>query len=408
MILCSWQSYGVAGNSELSSDTKKFLYNIDGGVGYCGCQASSNFSGNNVCIGKKKDKCSGFFQLQIDGDEYGKMVMMLVESHVGGGLFCPAVVVGTHATNLEDVYYKRVGSDDTNCVWLCHNGYAGSECKTVVSDYLSYNGACDNINTTGYGNLQYNTSSSDDIDMTDVVLHKYHPDCSERLGLKYRQHDIIFVIVGWLNGGTGAYVRPYVVQGARDETQNKNDVAMYPAVQSGNCDAGGTVIKEKLVCTVGYKLNANGNGCEPISDCNANGPSASEYCNGWNASDFDSTKHSLIKVPNSNTGCYQWRCTDGKSILDKAGGTECTWYVWSPQRGVNPENGTGVQCPSAMVFNANVYGDGVSVNYCEDTIRVSGDVLLYGNGNSSTTWDKQCWTKTNPEEYKKCVALGVK
>lgn len=410
MILCSFGARAVS----LSDNALLWVTDKGKGVAYCGCKCQS-YESDKLCIGDNASTCNNdAFPVKVTDSEYGKIVMMLVEANVGGALFCPVVVIGT-PTRASDgwttylyngIYYKRLTTDPDNCVWLCRDGYAGENCQRSITE----SSGCDAnpLWRSNYNDIEYDSTVAQDLVLSDIVTR------SDNAGRGFncdacgsiRSYDIIMVISDWLDSGNGAWVQPYVIEA--DNYGAKYGVNTYPAVYSGNCPT--MEHSKQLGCKVGYKPNSAKNDCEPINviNCNAGGPSASEYCDGWKASNFDSTKHSLIKVPNSNTGCYQWRCRDGKSILDKAGGTECTWYVWSPQRGVNPENGTGVQCPSAMVFNANVHGDGVSVNYCEDTIRVSGDVLLYGNGSSSTTWDKQCWTKTNPEEYKKCVALGVK
>ena len=413
MILCSFGARAVS----LSDNALLWVPDKGKGVAYCGCKCQS-YESDKLCIGDNASTCNdNAFPVKVTDSDYGKIVMMLVEANVGGALFCPVVVIGQKVVSdtmltyfYNGIYYKRLTTGTDNCVWLCHDGYAGDRCQQEITVNTSYAGMCDAnlLLRSNYNDIKYNSTVANDLGLNDIVTRSdnagYGFNCDDCGSI--RSYDIIMVISDWLNSGNGAWVQPYVIEAGKSGTTY--GVNTYPAVYSGTCPT--TKHSKQLGCKVGYKPNSAKNDCEPINvaNCNSSGPLPSEYCDGWDVSRFNSTIHSTIRVGTGNNACYQWRCRDQKKILDVAGGTECTWYVWSPQRGVNPKDGTGVQCPTAMVFNANVHGDGVSVDYCEDTIRVSGDVLLYGNGSSSTTWDKQCWTKTNPEEYKKCVALGVK
>lgn len=352
---------------------------------------SHNFS--EGCIGQSKNNnCQRCTLHNEHNDESVMLLMMARQINEHGALFCPTQAEGANNNKQAWTEYRDPNGQQT-CIWLCKDGYSGDQCQTSPDTPATL---CDiqSFSRTKYSSVSTRKNGSNIEDAIPFFeLNQYHK-CD---GLKKQEHDIGLVINKWLPSGNGAFARKMVIHAYRSDKKN-SCASVYPASTSHDI----------LVCKNGYKPNGTGTDCEPIdpSLCTAT-RAANNLCPGWDLSKYDETKHTLITQPTRKImgiqhQCYQYTCTAANHAFASDTDHNCIECATTPRNGIHPENGTCVKCPTGKIFNA----EDADNNYCATAIMLSRSDLIYGKGknrNSTQEHTDQCWTKSTPEEYKKCV-----
>lgn len=352
------------------------------------------------CIGDSKNNCADK-SLQNPqftdeyADEYGILMMVARETSVGGAKFCPTMILGQNKKDSDSWTEYYDAGTDIDCVWLCRDGYTGTDCTQGISGDNS--STCEKTEL-----LQSNYDSIHVVDPSAVGsvsiknrIPNWGADKYENCGKK-QGHDLIFAISGWLPGGHGAKVRPYIIRAkqewddnvrlGKDYGDNVSWIVVYPAASVKDDDSSKT--NPVLGCLNGFRPNADKTDCVPID---ASVCDIEVWCSGWDEDNFDSSKHEKFI---DSTGCTQWRCKGRNKHLTTAGASQCVENDTSPNVGVDPETGTEVHCEDNQM-----YVDGECVN----TRPLSKNWLMYGQRQTgSDALENQCWTKYGTE-YRDCV-----
>ena len=348
------------------------------------------------CIGDSRTKCTAQSFLnpdKKDNDEYGVLMMVAIGASDGGAYFCPVSVIGKNKDKDHSwTRYFSAGSE-SDCVWLCKPGYTGENCGQKNTDAVK---TCDSTRLfqSNYDSVHAVGDKGKDVENEVLmkVANKYL-DCyknnpgkpSDKSFKKGQEHDAVLAISGWLDSGHGAWVRSYMIRAERTGWDNMSSwVDVYAASDSA-----------VLACKDGYKINYAGNDCVPIDNSVCGDVN---WCSGWNESNLKSDKHVQKKMG----ACVQWRCKETGYALSKSGASQCVECGTSQRDGVNPIDGTCVNCPEGMFFSATAKDSG----YCSKAYALYKSDLMYGSGGSGADIKDQCWTKIDIDEYKECI-LGA-
>ncbi|MBR3510889.1 MAG: hypothetical protein IKN73_02400 [Alphaproteobacteria bacterium] len=351
---------------------------------------------DSPCIGNTRDKCDNVHgspyisdvRTYTWEDEFGKVLMIAREANANGAQFCPTSITARNRRgSWAWTEYSKANGD---CVWLCKKGWTGDKCSKSVADSSVQ---CDSTKLLpeNYKDTVL-TDSFQKGNIEDYIVMwgaNYTDRCSSGWG---QEHDLIFAISKWLPSGHGAWARPYMVRARHDNTYGLVSwIEIYPAASSQyNYD---TITPSKLYCKIGYQPNASGTDCEAINEtlCNVS------WCDGWDSKKYDNKNMTL----NAENGCLQWRCAKTNDALTRAGETGCSQCIKSMKDGINPLNGTCVQCGTGKYFDPETQG------FCRESRKITKAELLYGPGKTKDSpIGEQCWTKTDNDKYKACV-LGL-
>ncbi len=196
------------------------------------------------------------------------------------------------------------------------------------------------------------------------------------------EHDMILAIEKYLPNGHGAYVRQYV---AKSEGQSAKRIISYPTVyKAGNGDA-------ILVCLPGYKQQ-NGDCVQIVTKKCEEQQLLQKLCSGWAASGYDASKHNLIR--NSSNDCYVYNCKTVNYGLSGKNSGKCE-YCKASRKGINSD-GLCETCSNNEIWDESAHS-------CKPTVSLTLEQMKYGINGDPTDQDSQCWTHTNPENFKKCV-----
>ncbi len=382
----------ILSTSQLFATDVSSLTSIWGGATLNTCE-NHGYEGSEACIGQSvRTACATWKNRGFS--KHGFSILMMIAKTVTdkGAYFCPMQVEsdnGWYDAWAWTMYGDTTNGTDSNCVWLCRDGYTGATCSEPASSAKS----CDStpLLRENYANIQVRTYS--DIDDSVAKFASQYKMCYGTNAIRGQQeHDMVLGISRWLPNGHGAFVRQMVVWTDIQRSIVRDSTAsIYPA-QNG---------KEILVCKNGYKPNANGDNCEPINRelC----PESIEdmraaLCTGW--TDMDENIHDFKLDATKN--CYQFRCINNKEAFVSGADRTCAECVTSPRNGVSPVNGVCIRCDKGKIFDANAKSSG----YCTDTTGYTKTDMMYGKGktkNSVQNIDDQCWPLITPDEYKECV-----
>lgn len=333
--------------------------------------------GDFILVGGLRKTAHGTY-----GDEYGLVGMIATQIVEHGGYFCPyqlqcANKAGKKKTWTE--YYKPTGFSTNKCAWLCEPGYSGTNC--MQADTTAKH--CDNKQQTSSSSGKFSglsmKSSGERKGMAESEIVGFaqwgsDPECDVILGIvKFMEHGVV--------------AAPIQACCGRDNWRKVDSFVKSLGI------AG----KEKLLCATGYKANAAGSDCEPISvdACNTQN---TKFCDGFTREGYDSSIHTMQTVG----GCVKYFCSEPGKAFASAGSTQCVDCATGIKGGSNPSDGTCVTCQTGKYFSEGT---------CKDANAYSASDMQYGKGktkNSSTTLASQCWTVVDPKEYKTCVEKGGK
>lgn len=351
------------------------------------CKASNP---GNAVIGNKKDVCTGNNNSAcLLGDDYGMLMLIARDVNANGAKFCVTTVYGDREKKKTAWTIYAEPAQGTKCFWLCKSGYSGDGCSSTTPS------GCD---TTPLQRSDFDKYSiSRDIGV-EGGIYMFHWDENQDCGLNSgHEHDMVLGISDWLPSGHGAKARSFVISSRRGDW--KEPVA-WPQVWG--------VGEETLLCKNGYRANAAGTDCEAIDE---NECAKSQMCSGWNSGAFNQ-ETMIMEYTEScandtgSTGGYIYKCKEAGKAFVSATDKTCADCTTNLRGGISPQDGTCVKCDLGKIFNS----DAASSNYCVEARALTKTDLQYGSGktkNSLLDLGDQCWTISDPEEYKNCVK-GIK
>lgn len=370
------------------------------------CRSNANTNISDATIGAAKDTCKGWSAggkvdaCKTNSDDYGVMLLVARQVNANGAEFCPTVVYGERSPIENKVhwrgakrerdavtYYSDPEGGHGTCFWLCKNGYGGTECQQTVNAVTT----CDSTTLTRdmFNDFNMLKSASSNIEDSIPMLSANNPKrCGDTNGL--REHDVILAVTGWLASGHGAWVAPVTVSALREYENPTGGVDIY--ISDG--------MTRVLVCKNGYEATNERNECKPIdaSRCEGLWP-----CDGYRESDYK--PDTMNWVYDSDNNCHRYVCKEPGQAFASGASLECTACVENMRNGVSPADGTCVTCDVGQVFDKNAESTG----YCTSATAYTKTDMQYGAGKTRATsgdLDTQCWTISDIDQYKACVANG--
>lgn len=337
-----------------------------------------------AAIGVTRASCTGATRTSTCrvGDDFGTIMMLAYDVHEGGAKLCPTSIIGEHHKRDDawPTYRKPTGNNSEACFWLCRPGYGGAECRTNTTN------TCNPklFNQDTFADVKMDTER-DRNDITHLIYFFIRGiqrgDCGHN---EEDHHDLILGMSKFAPGGHGAFLRGFTIRGNRDDWKSYTGwVEIYP---SG---------PEVLACMNGYQPNGDNTDCVAINSavCEA----AGNLCTGWAEADFNPSIHKLVQ---QESGCAQYRCiADGQGFVSATNRacTACVDNTSDYRSAVSILDGQCYKCTDGQVFNQKS-------GRCESAVIFTQIDLSYGPGqNANSTLVTQCWTKTNPMDYKNCV-----
>ncbi len=282
-----------------------------------------------------------------------------------GGYFCPYRI----ALGLSRFKYYYPANDptwSTRCAWLCEAGYSGTGCA-VQTGTPSY---CDTkpytaTSTGKFGDPQtINASVGKTIEIS-----------------RFASWDFNTLVLG-----ATQFIDHGIIAAPVQLRYGKHIHGIH--VYGGN----GTT---KTLCATGYKPDNNGTKCVPINAeiCNTSMANLS-MCYGFSKSDYNSKIHYLV----NDGGCAKFFCSEVGTAFAQPGQYECQPCPAEGRNGIDPASGVCIKCNSGQAFDS-------TSNQCVTARPYTHTDLQYGIGQTSgsTALKNQCWTYTEPDEYKNCV-----
>ena len=371
-------------------------------------------------IGAAADSCYGQGDRQsncILGDDYGLMLLVAREVNDHGAYFCPTTIYGDkysgRGNQNEDAEghkwrsYTLYGdsSNGSGCFWACMPGYGGDKCAQTQGF------GCDITPITRDGYNTYGMTRTPEIENQIPMFKKnVYDQCDTRASRDYpdryhQEHDMILAVTGWLDSGHGVHVRPVTIraQWLYEDIEKRGYLAGRDAHEVSVLAylAGG---QSQLLCKTGYTRNADNSDCIEID---AQACNMQSLCPGFTEGGFDPEKMvmELSKNPETGADCYIYRCKDPEMAFASGASLECTACVENMRNGVSPADGTCVTCDVGQVFDK----DAESTGYCTSATAYTKTDMQYGAGKTRATsgdLDTQCWTISDIDQYKACVANG--
>lgn len=271
-------------------------------------------------------------------------------------------------------YYRLVSP--SSCTWICESGYYGENCSQTLNGPAS--AADDRLYTTSAGGAFSGFSLKQDKSVYRETNVSLFNAWVEKDGVRESQVGVVLGVVGFLNHGVE--VAPVRV---------KCDIYSSKSWVKEVHIASGT--SKKLLCASGYVANETNTDCVKATTANSG-----NFCEGFPRENYNASVHEL----RSSGDCVKYFCKNG-TAFPAAGDYSCVECSDGVKGGPNPENGLCVSCETGQYFNgAN----------CVESSALSKTDLMYGKGKTKATAgtdiEAQCWTKTAPDEYKRCV-MGV-
>lgn len=316
------------------------------------------------------------------GDEWAVVGIIANKIVEHGGYFCPYQLQCANKWNKSKAwtqYYWPNGFSYGKCAWLCETGYAGENCQPQTSTPAT----CDSsIHTTASGGkfsgISLKTSGKDG-DQKEGEINGFNSwyggnECDVILGVtKFLQHGVI-----------AAPVR--VCCGKKKSNSYVENVYLAAAG-----------VQQKLLCANGYKANAAGTDCEPITEeCKIGNMT---FCTNFPKNEYDPAIH---RLDDTSSDCAKYFCSEPDTAFPAVGDRSCIECSTGVKGGANTTNGVCVKCQTGEYFDQKS-------NSCKSAAAYSKSDMQYGKGQTKNTVavEDQCWTKVDPQDYADCVK-GIK
>ena len=348
------------------------------------------------------------------GNDYGLMLLVAREVNDHGAYFCPTTIYGDKysgekSKDTDKTYRWRsytLYGDSSNgggCFWACMPGYGGDKCAQTQGF------GCDITPITRDGYDSYGMTRTPEIEnQIPMFVKNQYAACNSSLcrGSHEKhfnqEHDIILAVTGWVESGHGVHVRPVTIRAKwlyPDGTTSGYVAAAKDAsrVAVQAYLAGG---QSQLLCKTGYTRNPDNSDCIEID---AQACNMQSLCPGFTEGGFD--PKTMIMEHDVDRNCYMYRCKDPEMAFASGASLECTACVENMRNGVSPADGTCVTCDVGQVFDK----DAENTGYCTSATAYTKTDMQYGAGKTRATsgdLDTQCWTISDIDQYKACVANG--
>ncbi len=348
------------------------------------------------------------------GNDYGLMLLVAREVNDHGAYFCPTTIYGDkysgdRSKDSDTTYrwrsYTLYGdsSNGSGCFWACMPGYGGDKCAQTQGF------GCDTVPITRDAYDSYGMTRTPEIEnQIPMFVKNHYAACNSSLcrGSHEKhfnqEHDIILAVTGWLTSGHGVHVRPVTIRakwlyadGTKSNWVAEAKDATRVAVQAYL--AGG---QSQLLCKTGYTRNSDNTDCIEVD---AQACNMQNLCPGFTEDGFD--PETMIMEKGADRNCYMYTCKDPEMAFASGASFECTACVENMRNGVSPADGTCVTCEVGQVFDKNAKSTG----YCTSATAYTKTDMQYGAGKTRATsgdLDTQCWTISDIDQYKACVANG--
>lgn len=314
-------------------------------------------------------------------DEWAVVGMVANQIVEHGGYFCPYQVQCANKRKKRRAwtqYYQPNGFSTSKCAWLCEPGYSGANCLSQTSTPARCDMTPLNTGSGGkFSGISMKTWGGDENQREwEIVGFNQWGDNPET--------DVILGVVKFLEHGVIA--GPVQIRCGRDNWKSIDSF-----VESVNAATG----TQKLLCATGYTANSAGSDCVPIS-ADACATQDMTFCANFPRDGYNSTLHT---IDDDTGGCVKYFCSESGKAFPSLGSTECVECSTGIKGGPNPNNGVCVTCETGQAFDKKS-------GACVSAGAYTKTDLQYGKGktkNSDEDVEKQCWTKTTPEEYSDCV-----
>ena len=321
-------------------------------------------------------------------DEHGIVLFMARDIVANGGYFCPYQLQCSNTSNTKRTwtqYYEPKNFLNSQCVWLCKNGYYGNKCEeTTSSGSTTFNNDCDNSNfskeTGMFSELGMNTTISSVSKEEEITGFDTGNESTGNDSGYYKEYDVVLAAVKFLDHGIVAL--PVKIHcGVMNWPDNDSFVDF---IRSETNDKG------TILCAQGYKPDDSNLNCVPINS-SACGIDSFPFCNGFDKSKFNESIH----YKDIKGDCVKYFCEEPGTAFKSTTDTTC---VECSNGGPDPNNGTCISCNIGQYFDED---DGI----CKTAVAYSKSDMQYGKGETKNTvpLDEQCWLIATPEEYAECV-----
>ena len=321
-------------------------------------------------------------------DEHGIVLFMAKDIVENGGYFCPYQLQCSNTSNTKRTwtqYYEPKNFLDSQCVWLCKDGYYGNKCEEMLSDITTFNNDCDNSDfskeTGMFSELGMNTTISSVSKEKEITGFDTGNESTGNDSGYYKEYDVVLAAVKFLDHGIVAL--PVKIHcGVMNWPENDSFV---DSIINNATNGRGT-----LLCAQGYKPDGGNLNCVPI-DSSACGIDSLPFCKGFDKSKFNESIH----YKDIQGDCVKYFCEEPGTAFTSKTDTSC---VECSNGGPDPNNGTCISCNIGQYFDED---DGI----CKTAVAYSKSDMQYGKGETKNTvpLDEQCWLIATPEEYAECV-----
>ncbi len=341
---------------------------------------------NGVCVGWTSNMSNhGTYS-----DEGATLLFIAQKVNANGAKFCLTQVQGANKNKNKGVdgpwltYYAASGNQ-TKCFWLCKPGYGGAECGDAAGGSV-----CNSeiIKRSSFSNYRIATSNTMNVESTDWMFGRWQNGSTQCNAHGKNEHEAFLAISGWIPSGHGAKVAPMMAWADRNGWADMDSTAIIH-----------TIGDSLLMCSPGYKPNPNNTDCEPVNATMCQLQNGT-FCDGFSRDKYNEAIHTIDSTSSGN--CLRYFCKDSNQAFPSSGDVSCVDCAVGVRGGPHPSNGVCVKCDLGQYFDS-------ATGQCKTAQGYSRTDLQYGKnltkGNNTAISD-QCWTKTSPDEYKKCV-LGT-
>lgn len=337
-----------------------------------GCSDPSSFTSS----------CHGTY-----GDEGAIVVNIARKFNDRGGYFCPTQLQVGNTNGKQQVWFNFYEPiDPAPCIWICKDGYKGDEC--AETDDGSDIGT-KSLTLLKKGTMRTSGGSSNKVSATVDIF-----DIVERLSNTSERSTWMHVLAILKYLDHGVLVGHLWVYGTRDWGGwcCGKDIHSWITKVHGETNNG----REYLLCDKGYKQNADKTNCVPINPDAIPKP----WCSGWTEQEYKANETDFVKkvVGSGDSACNQYRCSDRNKAFPNANSRKCEDCSTGVRGGADKDTGVCKRCSLGEYFDEND-------SQCKSALGLSKTDLQYGKGKSNEgKLEDQCWTKTNPDEYRCCVS----
>lgn len=327
-------------------------------------------------------------------DEHGIVLFMARDIVENGGYFCPYQLQCSNASNTKRTwtqYYEPKNFLNSQCVWLCKDGYYGNKCEeTIPSTITTFNNDCDNSNfskeTGMFSELGMNITISSVSKEEEITGFDTGNEITGNDSDYYKEYDVVLAAVSFLDHGIVAL--PVKIHcGVMNWPENDSFV---DSIINNATNGRGT-----LLCAQGYKPDNGNLNCVPI-DSSACGIDSLPFCKDFDKNNFNESIH----YKDIKENCVKYFCKEPGTAFKSTTDTTC---VECSNGGPDPNNGTCISCNIGQYFDED---NGT----CKTAVAYSKSDMQYGKGGTKNTVPlaQQCWLIATPEEYAECVKNGGK